>query len=213
MVYGGHTAADAAALIDAYRTAGIPAKLIGPGSLTETVDLTKLAGLPAEVYTSMFYASDLDNDAQPTVFVAGYHKAHGVAPSSYAAAGYDSAAILARAVARQNGAATADVLNKTLGSLGQIDSPRGVWTFNGNRSPAAAVVPAPAAGRRHGAGEPGRHRPDRAELTSIPGSPGRPRTRTGRTASGTGPAPGRAAPRSGRRSAAAARSSAYGQGP
>jgi ABC-type branched-subunit amino acid transport system substrate-binding protein len=30
VIYAGHTGADAAALLDAYRTAGITAKLIGP---------------------------------------------------------------------------------------------------------------------------------------------------------------------------------------
>ena len=134
VIYGGHTGDAAAALIDAYRTAGITAKLIGPGTLTETTDLTKLSALPGGVYTSMFYATDLDNSPN-RVFVASYHKTYGSAPSSFAAAAYDSAFILDHALARQNGATDPEVLDKDLGKLGQMDSPRGVWTFNGNRSP------------------------------------------------------------------------------
>ena len=134
VVYGGHTGADAAALIDAYRTSGIQAKLIGPGTLTETADLSKLTALPAKVFTSMFYASDLDNGANKR-FVASYHKVHGVGPSSFAAAAYDCASILDRALSRQSTPVTSDALNKIFSSLGQMDTPRGVWTFNVNRSP------------------------------------------------------------------------------
>jgi len=134
VIYAAHTGDVAAALIDAYRTAGITAKLIGPGTLTETTDLTKLSALPGGVYTSMFYATDLDNSPN-RVFVASYHKTYGSAPSSFAAAAYDSAFILDHALARQNGATDPEVLDKDLGKLGQMDSPRGVWTFNGNRSP------------------------------------------------------------------------------
>jgi branched-chain amino acid transport system substrate-binding protein len=134
VIYGGHTGDAAAALIDAYRTSGIQAKLIGPGTLTETSDLTKLPALAKDVFTSMFYAYDLDNEAN-RVFVASYHKAYGSAPTSFAAAAYDTAFILDHAMARQNGAVNPEVLDKDLGKLGQMDSPRGVWTFNGNRSP------------------------------------------------------------------------------
>jgi branched-chain amino acid transport system substrate-binding protein len=134
VIYAAHTGDVAAALIDAYRTAGITAKLIGPGTLTETTDLTKLSALPSGIYTSMFYATDLDNSPNQ-VFVASYHKTYGSAPSSFAAAAYDSAFILDHALARQNGATDPEVLDKDLGKLGQMDSPRGVWTFNLNRSP------------------------------------------------------------------------------
>jgi branched-chain amino acid transport system substrate-binding protein len=134
VVYGGHTGADAAALIDAYRASNISAKLLGPGTLTETADLSKLTALPTKVYTSMFYASDLGNAANRQ-FVASYHKVHGVAPSSFAAAAYDCASILDRALSRQNTAVNSETLNKVFGSLGQMDTPRGEWTFNVNRSP------------------------------------------------------------------------------
>jgi branched-chain amino acid transport system substrate-binding protein len=134
VVYGGHTGADAAALLDAYRTAGIQAKLLGPGTLTETADFSKVTALPSKVFTSMFYASDLDNAANKQ-FVASYHKAQQVAPSSFAAAAYDCASVLDRALSRQNGVVDSDTLNKAFATLGQMDTPRGVWVFNGNRSP------------------------------------------------------------------------------
>jgi branched-chain amino acid transport system substrate-binding protein len=134
VIYGGHTGTDAAALLDAYRTSSIQAKLIGPGTLTETADLTKLSAIPSNVYTSMYYGSDLDNDANKR-FVAAYHKAQTVAPSSFAAAAYDCANILDRVLTRLGAGVNPEAINKTLASLGQMDSPRGVWTFNVNRSP------------------------------------------------------------------------------
>jgi branched-chain amino acid transport system substrate-binding protein len=134
VVYGGHTGVDAAALIDAYRNSGIPAKLLGPGTLTETADFSKVTALPANVYTSMFYASDLDNAANKQ-FVASYHKAQRIAPSSFAAAAYDCASILDRALSRRNASISSDELNKAFASLGQMNTPRGEWVFNVNRSP------------------------------------------------------------------------------
>jgi len=133
--YSGAAAQD---VLEAYRRSGIEAKLIGPGSLTETIDLAKLldkgASLPARVYTAMPYAYDLDNQANRR-FVSGYHKTYGLSPSVYAMIAYDSAAVLDRALRLIDGEPNAALLNKAFSALGQIDSPRGAWTFNLNRTP------------------------------------------------------------------------------
>lgn len=134
VVYGGYTGTDAVALLDAYRASGLPAKLLGPGSLTETADLSKLSPLPDGVFTSMFYAADLDNEKNRK-FVASYHKAQGIQPSSYAAAAYDAAAVIDEALRIAGGVASPATLNESLGKLGQISSARGTWTFNVNRTP------------------------------------------------------------------------------
>jgi branched-chain amino acid transport system substrate-binding protein len=133
-VFAMHSGADATALLDAYRTSNVTAKLLGTGSLTETIDLTKLAGLPERVYTSMYYACDLDNESNRR-FVSQYHKQHGVQPSGYAMSAYDSASVLDKALRLVEGRPTASALNQAFSLLGQIDSPRGTWTFNINRSP------------------------------------------------------------------------------
>jgi branched-chain amino acid transport system substrate-binding protein len=133
-IFAVYSGADAAAVLDAYRNSGIDAKLLGTGALTETIDLSAIGALPAQVYTAMYYAADLDNEANRR-FVSSYHKAHGKVPSSYAMSAFDSAAVLDRALRLVEGTPTGADLNQAFSLLGQIDSPRGVWTFNINRSP------------------------------------------------------------------------------
>jgi branched-chain amino acid transport system substrate-binding protein len=133
-VFAAFSGDDAFAVIDAYRNANVPAKLLGTGSLTETLDLAKLGPLPPRVYTSMFYAPDLDNDPNRR-FVSSYHKKHGAQPSTYAMSAYDGASVLDKALRLMHGQPTAAALNQAFSLLGQIDSPRGTWTFNINRSP------------------------------------------------------------------------------
>ncbi len=133
-IFASYSGDAAAAVIDAYRASGVTAKLLGTGSLTETIDLTKIGPLPQRVYTSMYYAADLDNEANRR-FVSEFHKAHGVQPSGYAMAAYDSAAVLDKALSLTTGLPTGPTLNQAFSLLGQIDSPRGTWTFNINRSP------------------------------------------------------------------------------
>jgi branched-chain amino acid transport system substrate-binding protein len=137
VIFAAYTGDDASRLLTAYRAAEHafqPPALVGPGSLTETVDLGKLSGRLPQVYTSMFYAPDLDN-ANNQRFVASYHNEHGVPPSSVAAAAYDAAGLLDRALRWVQDDATGIEINKALRSLGQIDSPRGTWTFNPGRTP------------------------------------------------------------------------------
>jgi branched-chain amino acid transport system substrate-binding protein len=113
----------------------IPTTLLGPPSLTETIDLAALGpGLPKPVYTSSFYAPDLTNDANRR-FVTDYHRTHGLQATGYAMAAYDSAAVLSRAVSLVVGDPTGPEINRAFSSLGQIESPRGTWAFNINRSP------------------------------------------------------------------------------
>jgi branched-chain amino acid transport system substrate-binding protein len=125
---------DATDLLEAYRVANMSAKLMGPMSLTETVDLPKLSALPSDVFTASFYAPDLDNEPNRR-FVSSYHKAHGRQPTAFAMAGYDSASVLDKALRLISGDPTPSALNQAFSLLGQIESPRGTWTFNQNRTP------------------------------------------------------------------------------
>ena len=125
---------DAVDLIEAYRNSGLSIKLMGPPSLTETVDLAKLSGLPDNVFTASPYAADLDNEPNRR-FVSSYHKAHGIQPSGFAMCGYDSASVLDKALRLVVGEPTPSTLNQAFSLLGQIESPRGTWTFNQNRTP------------------------------------------------------------------------------
>jgi branched-chain amino acid transport system substrate-binding protein len=134
-IFASFSGPDALAVLDAYRQSGLDVKLLGAGSLTETVDLSGLTELPSNVYTSMFYAPDIDNEPNRR-FVTAFHLAHGKQPTSFALAGYDSASVLAKAAGLvREGEPTGAGINTAFSRLGQIDSPRGTWTFNINRSP------------------------------------------------------------------------------
>jgi branched-chain amino acid transport system substrate-binding protein len=134
VLFCAYTGTDALQLLDAFRTAGSGIRLVGPAALTETVELGRLTALPDRVFTASNYASDLDNEDNRR-FVASYHKAYGVQPSSTAMAGYDTASVLNKALRLMSGVPNAVDLNRALGLLGQIDSPRGLWTFSVNRTP------------------------------------------------------------------------------
>lgn len=134
-IFAAFSGQEAMTVLESYRASGLEIPLLGTASLTETVDLAALGpNLPEGVYTSMFYAPDLDNDANRR-FVTEYHRAHGTQPTGYAMAAYDGAAVLSRALALVPGEPTGAQINTGFSSLGQIDSPRGIWTFNINRSP------------------------------------------------------------------------------
>jgi branched-chain amino acid transport system substrate-binding protein len=134
-IFAAFSGQEAMTLLENYRAAGLEMPLLGTASLTETVDLAALGPqLPQRVFTSMFYAPDLDNDANRR-FVTEYHRAHGTQPTGYAMAAYDGAAVLGRALSLVAGEPTGLQVNTEFSSLGQIESPRGTWTFNINRSP------------------------------------------------------------------------------
>ncbi|MGE5829893.1 MAG: ABC transporter substrate-binding protein [Micromonosporaceae bacterium] len=125
-------------LLTAYRDAELSMPLIGPGSLTETPRLVNLLDdggkLPERVFTAMNYAPDLDNDANRR-FASAYFSANGIQPTAYAMAAYDTAAILDTVLRFIGDDVTPAALNRALGQLGQVDSPRGAWAFTANRTP------------------------------------------------------------------------------
>jgi branched-chain amino acid transport system substrate-binding protein len=133
-IFAAHTGDAALELLSAYREADTGATLVGPGTLTESTDLTKLGGLPSRVYTSMYYAPDLDNDENRR-FVASYQNTHGVQPSSVAMAAYDAGGLLDRALRIVVGDLSAVKLRDAFKQLGQIRSPRGSWAFNSSQGP------------------------------------------------------------------------------
>ncbi len=134
VVFAAHTGDAAVALLTAYRASGVDLRLIGPGTLTESIDLARVGPLPENVLTAMFYAPDLDNPENER-FVADFHSAHAVPPTSAAMAAYDAAGLLDRALRAVQDDLTGDKINDALGQIGQINSPRGAWTFNDKRSP------------------------------------------------------------------------------
>jgi branched-chain amino acid transport system substrate-binding protein len=137
IIFASYNGADALALVQAYRDSGLGIKLIGPGSLTESVDLRTVqwpAITSTNIYTDMYYAADLANQDNRQ-FVSSYFRTHGVQPSCYAMAAYDTASVLGKALRLVRGTPTGPDLNKAFGSVGQIESPRGAWMFNKDRGP------------------------------------------------------------------------------
>jgi branched-chain amino acid transport system substrate-binding protein len=129
--YAGQTAVDFVKSYARSSAAGLP--LFGPGSLTEGPALAAEGAAAQNVSTVLNYATDLDNPANRR-FVGAWLAAHpGTPVTTYAMAAWDAALVLDRAIAAagQDGATiTAERINRAIGGLGQIDSPRGPWQFD-----------------------------------------------------------------------------------
>jgi branched-chain amino acid transport system substrate-binding protein len=122
---------EAAQLLRGYRQVN-PGKLLpllGPFSLTETVDLAGLGGLPDNVFTAGFYAPDLDNEVNRR-FVSSYHKANGAQPSTYAMVGYEAISVIDKILRLVKGDLSDANIVAAGDLLGRIESPRGTWAFN-----------------------------------------------------------------------------------
>jgi ABC-type branched-subunit amino acid transport system substrate-binding protein len=109
-------------------------KIYAAGFVTEGRALTELGETAKGIVTALNYSSDLPN-ASNRIFAAAYRKVHGASPSTYAMASYDAAQVLDRAIVLAGENPSALEINRMLGKVGQVDSPRGVWQFNQSRTP------------------------------------------------------------------------------
>jgi branched-chain amino acid transport system substrate-binding protein len=103
--------------------------LWGSGVLTEGSALTNEGQAAVGVVTVANYVADLDNAANRG-FVDGYQKAYKTSPTFDAMDAWDGLAVLDRAISTLGGTVTSARINTAMGSLGQIDSPRGQWSFS-----------------------------------------------------------------------------------
>jgi branched-chain amino acid transport system substrate-binding protein len=130
-----YAGSEAVEFVKQYRQLGLTQDLYAPGFLTEGVLLRQQGQAALGIYTSMNYSSDLDNDANRR-FASAYQKAYNSVPTAYAMASYDAALVLEKAITTVgNGELTSQAVNLALGKIGSIDSPRGPWQFNQNRTP------------------------------------------------------------------------------
>lgn len=104
------------------------------GFLTEGSVLQAQGDSALGTLTSMNYSADLDNEVN-AAFVADYEEKTGMLPTTYAAASYDAAAVLDKAIEASGDDLTSESLNAAIGEVGTIDSPRGSWEFNDNGTP------------------------------------------------------------------------------
>lgn len=108
--------------------------LYAPGFLTEGGVLDAQGAAAEGVFTSMNYNWDLDNEANQE-FVQAYEDAYGMKPTTYAMASYDAAQVLDKAIEAAGDELTSQSLNDAIGEVGEIDSPRGTWSFNDMGTP------------------------------------------------------------------------------
>ncbi len=135
-VYCFYAAAQAVEFVKQYRQSdakNLP--LYGAGFLTEGSTLTAQGDAARDIYSVLNYAPGLDNP-ENRKFVADYQAKHKAVPNLYNVTAYDAGAVLDRAVAAIGDAkVTPETIANAIGGLGQIDSPRGPWTFGANHSP------------------------------------------------------------------------------
>ncbi len=103
--------------------------LYAAGFLTEGGVLTAEGDAAKGIYSVLNYSPDLDN-AQNREFVADWRAKHPGPPTTFAMASYDAATVLDKAIAAAGDNPTSASINKALGELGKIDSPRGAWQFS-----------------------------------------------------------------------------------
>lgn len=131
--YAGGAAVD---FVKQYDQFGLTGKVThySAGFLTEGGVLKAQANAAKGTFTAMNYSADLDN-ATNTKFVAGYQAATGRMPTTYAMASYDAAQVIDKAIAAAGDNPTSASINDAIAKIGEIDSPRGAWTFNDNGTP------------------------------------------------------------------------------
>ncbi|MEV7521489.1 ABC transporter substrate-binding protein [Streptomyces sp. NPDC091371] len=131
--YAGGAAVD---FVKQYRDFGLAGRipLYAPGFLTEGGVLAGQGEAATGILTSLNYSADLDNPANKK-FAPAYTAAHGTPPTTYAMASWDAAQVLDRAIAAAGATVTSQSVNAAIAGLGDIDSPRGTWRFNGGGTP------------------------------------------------------------------------------
>ena len=136
VLFCGYSGASAVAFLQQFRDQITDLKnplVYGPGFLTEGA-LTTEGATATNVFTSTNYTADLDN-ATNRRFVREYTAAYRTIPTTYAVASYDAAAVLDKAIRIAGRTMTPQSLGGALERVGNIDSPRGGWLFNKNKTP------------------------------------------------------------------------------
>jgi len=127
---------DAVKFVKQYDEFGLADKyqLYAPGFLTEGYLLDAQGDAARGILNSLNYAPDLDN-ATNRIFVSEFQKRYGSSPTCVSVAAYDAGWVLNRAVEACKHDIRPERIEKEIGNLGEIDSPRGPWIFGKNRSP------------------------------------------------------------------------------
>ncbi|HET9500511.1 MAG TPA: ABC transporter substrate-binding protein [Marmoricola sp.] len=134
-VYVFYAGAEAVNFVKQYASFGLgkDIQLYGAGFLTEGGALEAQGQAALGVETSLHYSNLLDSERNAE-FVSAYQEAYDEPPTVYAVQAYDAAAALDKAIESAestDGAGLAEALD----GVGEIDSPRGTWSFDENHNP------------------------------------------------------------------------------
>ena len=134
-VYVFYAGAEAVNFVKQYDAFGLgdSIQLYGAGFLTEGGALDAQGKSALGVRTSLHYSNLLDSERNAQ-FVEAYEAAYNEPPTVYAVQAYDAAAVLDQAIESAestDGAGLAEALE----GVGEIDSPRGTWSFDENHNP------------------------------------------------------------------------------
>lgn len=135
-VYVFYAGAEAVSFVQQFNQflGGEDIQLYGSGFLTEGSVLEAQAEAADGVKTSLHYSSELDSPENQE-FVTAYGEAwDGAVPTVYSVQAYDAAKALDLALEQAEGTSGADIA-AALGEIGEIDSPRGTWSFNEAHDP------------------------------------------------------------------------------
>ena len=135
-IYTFYAGTAAIQFIKDYAASGLATQipLYGSGFLTEGSLLTAEGDKAKGVRTVMSYAANLDNAANRS-FAPAFQQKYGTSPSIFCVTGWDAALVLDRAIAKAGANPTSESINKAIGQLGAIDSPRGQWRFGAGHTP------------------------------------------------------------------------------
>jgi branched-chain amino acid transport system substrate-binding protein len=129
-VYGWYVAKQGVDFLKQYATSGAAAlPLYGSGATEGTKALPAIGDAAIGVRSAFHYAPNLDNPANRAFVAAWDAKYPGVVPSGLAVSAYDAGAVLDQALTAAGPSAGPAEINKAIGELGKIDSPRGEWEF------------------------------------------------------------------------------------
>ena len=133
-VFAFYSGAEAVAFVKQYKDFGLAGKvqLYSTGFLTEGSVLKAQGDAALGIQTSLHYSSELDNPRNKT-FVEAYTKAYGSTPSVFSVQAYDAAAALDKAFTKGT---SGQQIVEGLKAVGEIDSPRGAWSFSDKHGPA-----------------------------------------------------------------------------
>jgi branched-chain amino acid transport system substrate-binding protein len=127
-----YSGAEAVSFVQQYDAFGLKdtVPLYGSGFLTEGSVLEAQGASAVGVQTTLHYSTEVENPAN-AAFVEAYEAAYDEPPTVFGMTTYDTANVLADALAQTPGL-SGDELSAALEGLGEIeDSPRGPWRFNG----------------------------------------------------------------------------------